>query len=127
VETYKSVISYSTELFLGRPSLFPINFHHFRAGVTLEMQELVAFLFSLLFLTGAFVNCMGYYSDNEGRFYFPEFRERARSAVDYQRPQVVSNVLTEAAGIYKDKSRGAERGLQKTVFITVVSYTDQAR
>jgi hypothetical protein len=40
---------------------------------------------------------------------------------------MVSNVLMEAAGIYKDKSRGTKLGLQRTVFITVVSYTDQAR
>jgi hypothetical protein len=83
---------------------------------------------SLVFLLlGVLVICEGHYSEADGRFYFPEFQERARRAHDLQRLQLVSKALTEAAGVYKDKSRSAQLGLQQSVFITVVSYTDQAR
>jgi hypothetical protein len=91
-----------------------------------KMQQWITV--SLVFLIlGVVVVCGGHYSEADGRFYFPEFQDRAVRAHDQQRPRMVSRALSEAAGVYKDKSRSAQLGLQQSVFITVVSYTGQAR
>ena len=50
------------------------------------------------------------------------YKELAARAKNTTRDALVMQTLREAAGVYKDKSRGKALGLEKTVFIVVIAY-----
>jgi hypothetical protein len=57
---------------------------------------------------------------------FPEYKKRAETARSVHRTALVKHVLADAAGIYKDKTRSKEFGVEKTIFISVVSYSEKS-
>ena len=67
-----------------------------------------------------------YFSEQEKRYHYPEFKFRANQAHDEQRAAVVENTLKEAAGVYRNKTYGHSMGLDKTVFVSVVAFNEDA-
>jgi hypothetical protein len=68
----------------------------------------------------------GHSARNEERYSYPEYRERADAARSTSRTTFVKNALASAAGAYRDKERSRKLGIEKTVFISVVSYGDKS-
>ena len=63
-----------------------------------------------------------YRSEEEDRYYYPEFKFRAKAAHNSSRYDHIQQTLVSSAGVYKDKSRGEALGISNTVFMTVISY-----
>jgi hypothetical protein len=60
------------------------------------------------------------------RYYYPEYRERADATRSSTRTAFIKKTLASAAGAYRDKERSKKLGIEKTVFISVVSYGDKS-
>jgi hypothetical protein len=60
------------------------------------------------------------------KYIYPEFKKRADAARSIHRSALVKHVLVDAAGAYKDKSRSREVGVEKTVIISVVAYSEKS-
>ena len=54
------------------------------------------------------------------------FRALAKEARNESRTVLVKKTLSEAAGVYRNKTKGREMGLSNTVFISVISYPKAA-
>ena len=64
-------------------------------------------------------------STEQERYWYPEYKERAEKARNVWRERLVHSTLKDAAGIYHNKTKGREKGHEKTVFTTVVSYNEK--
>jgi hypothetical protein len=80
----------------------------------------------LLSLTCVALLHAGHFSTTENRYFYPEYRERAEAARSTSRTTFVKRTLASAAGAYRDKERAKKLGIEKTVFISVVSYGDKS-
>lgn len=67
-----------------------------------------------------------YYSQEEKRWYYPEYKFRAHNARNASRTGAVEQTLRAGAGVYKNKTRGEEKALSKTVFVSVVAYNEKS-
>ena len=82
----------------------------------------------IVLLCNLAVNVLGkYFSVENDRHYYPEFMFRAKAAShDEARRGELKNTLASAAGVYSNKSHAEEFGIQSTVFITVLEFSEKA-
>jgi hypothetical protein len=86
--------------------------------------RLVTFVLVLLLL--AVRIDAAYYSPEDKRHYYPEYKLRAKAAHDLARTHVVGETLASAAGVYNNKTRSTELGIMRTVMITVIQYSEKS-
>jgi hypothetical protein len=94
--------------------------------VRLEAMEWRLVTFVLVLLLLAVRIDAAYYSPEDKRHYYPEYKLRAKAAHDLARTHVVGETLASAAGVYNNKTRSAELGIMRTVMITVIQYSEKS-
>lgn len=67
------------------------------------------------------------YSEQEQRYYYPEFLNRSTSSHDPNRSDLVQSTIAGAAGVYLNKSHGAQLKLDSTVVVTVLAFNSDVR
>lgn len=67
------------------------------------------------------------YSEQEQRYYYPEFLNRSAASHDPSRSDLVQSTIAGAAGVYMNKSLGAQLQLNSTVFVTVLAFNSDVR
>lgn len=68
----------------------------------------------------------GHFSKEDERYYYPEWLAKAHAAKSPQRTNLVRLTLNAAAGVYNNKTRAEELGIAKTVFVTVIQYSEKS-
>lgn len=67
------------------------------------------------------------YSEQEQRYYYPEFSNRSAASHDSSRSGLVLSTIAGAAGVYVNKTLGSQLQLDSTVVVTVLAFNSDVR